>query len=36
MRPPEATHPLDCGYCIAGEPMVHNYEPVSNEKGQDN
>lgn len=20
-------HPIDCGYCRSGEPMVHTYEP---------
>lgn len=20
-------HPLDCGYCAAGEGSIHNYEP---------
>jgi hypothetical protein len=22
-------HPLDCGYCKSGEPMIHAYERVS-------
>lgn len=24
---PDDVHPTDCGYCAAGEPMRHQYEP---------